>query len=431
MARARIEIGVFFIDLILCALGCLLLVMIAQLASQRAPEWDSKALVVNASFAATPRGFKGNRVRVYWTLYDPEGQEVAASRTVVVLPKSRATAPGDDLTFLVPEAMIGRWRLTFQVVAEAKQLQDFVKRELKPSRLDPIVEGYQAYYKKYLDLKAKGRRLRESDIYELVKKRQGFVGKLGVRFGGMNVPLEDDEPVVVYIRLRTALMIWDLLRLSPDGELGINGQGVADWRARVRAIEKELADKARQTSSLWWGFFRGLLIDVGRVDLWTSTLLGARDPSLRQRLRTRVEDLDDLVIRHPMARVENYREGACFLWVSRLIDIRSRLESEGLEDPLTGPVKDGLLELKKRYGERQRLIQILLAECEVAADIKHEVELAAVVRWGDERWPDNRQGPPNEPHRFKIPLDVLGSEHDLLTFMIDGGDSKLRVRTSP
>lgn len=129
--RQKTDTGMAFLDLMLCTIGCTLMIFAAQIPQTRGGGrgWDDRPLVVHAAAFGEPTAYRDGRLRFRWEL-TPVGKTGSA---VIAIP-AEETQPSEEMTFFVPEAEFGDFQLSVTIAAEPTDVGRAV-RDLERAKL--------------------------------------------------------------------------------------------------------------------------------------------------------------------------------------------------------------------------------------------------------------------------------------------------------
>lgn len=386
------------LDLMLCTIGCTLLIFASQLGQPRSKGrgWDDRPLVVSARAAASPYAYAGQQITFHWRLTRlgagttaPGGQS-----RVLVVPPAGETANQRPVLFAVPEAEFGGWELSLAVAAELENyeqlLADLRPEELyqsAPTSIQEAVAAYRRAYASYLRLREEAgppgpsaRRFLE-ELKGLKLKLEALTRPL--TGGGLRRYYQE---VDYYLLYRLAVM-----------------RAAADRGARAPDVDRVLADVSADllTDSplhkLRWGVrveeqLRGAALDP---DPWAGL-------TAELKARGRVEPSG------------SPRDASYMAYVNELIRQRARREhpaasraGDAYESQVDGYLANRGAAVRRAVENRDLLVLLIaqeLQELVKAADRAVVVHLG--VAWGDTRWPaaapaaDCGQGQALEPLRF-------------------------------
>jgi hypothetical protein len=383
------DTGMAFLDLMLCAIGCALMIFTAQIPQSRGRGrgWDDKPLVVYAQASGMPELFLDGRLGFRWELQREGG--LAGQGTVV--PADGSTANGSWVTFVVPEAEFGRWTLALTVVADrggAGGIVEEINRAGVPLTHEIAdLKSHLLLYQRYLTL-----RQQRADRDELSAFRAAVKPPIAESHGGLDLGEARGE-VTKYLRYRQLVMQAALAaRFGP---------------AEAREHEAELDELVDSLKGP---------VPEPRLDRVRLGILAEEELRLEPHrpgphwaaLTKTIADIKTFPAK------DGWRNGWYIAYLNEFIRLRARQEhgiGEGTPDavkdyaePLGSSYKEGLAKTAE-LGCNDLLFRILAEEIRALSEGDPLITVHYGVAWGDNRWPDS-PGPPDD----ELPPPVFSAQ---------------------
>jgi hypothetical protein len=373
-----------FLDLMLCAIGCALMIFTAQIPQPRGRGrgWDDRPLVIHAH-ATGPRN-----ARYTWELSregGDKGPRAGGAATVTVTPAGRETENGQSVLFVVPEAEFGRWKLSVTARTAPNGLESLVG-ELRGSgvlspRADKALDAHKAAYARYLALvggRAPSDKL-EALLSDLRAAAQGPAAEVSTGFG-----ITEARPHAnAYLKARRLLMQAVILeKLYPGPPNAERLRAEQELKAHLAGLEAAARRGGAPSVVL------GLLVDAE-----------LRDPGARRDGKA-WRDLNDALARQTRRPTTTPVPNETYLaYISELIRLRA------VEEHLTAEDKDRLPDYRPRLsnykdffkatlaeGRSDPLLWIVAGELESLGQGDVPVEARYGVVWGDKKYPAVAEG---------------------------------------
>jgi hypothetical protein len=423
-----------FVDLMLCAVGCGLIIFVGMLVHPhgRGGGWHDKPLLIQSEAEAGPvfGGF-----HCTWSL-KRVGEAAGVSAGVArpeSYPEDRMTVNRQLVLFVVPEAEFGSWSLSLVAKAEmdhAGNLARLVPRQA--SRTDFIsprdasfCDSYEQMYRRYLGV-LRPNASRESRVDLLQDLQQARWQDIHFIATGSSTKARDD--VAAYLEFRRRAMIAQVAaRLRPEF--------AAHRQLALTALEPYRNPPAEGDYSPEIHYSRRNLVFAFAFDY---ALLQAPDERAPPEAG-RVLDAE-LVKTAPGPRMSGQRRAEGFyIWRNELIRWRALLEQEKTHQPPAGTDYRKNLEAVFAAAPKDFVCQLVLAELRALTGGEQSFVVRLRVRWG------YRQGvlagagaqSTNDPVfdddwltvRF-LPKD-LGGEVPVATIVLDRDHTDARIMVGP
>lgn len=438
--------GTSLMDLVLCAVGCMLLLFIIQIAAPRAPGRDTRPFVVTTcGFVPDPtrRGAAGFR----WELVGPDGVPVSPGlpEGAAVQPRGAATrGPDQRALFLIPEAATGTWTLRVVVDYPEADLDPVFREPLlrPPQRDNPAWESYFAALRAYRAPTAAAPELAGYDQFE---KLLAAVDPDGIanESKAVKVNPRHDRAFEKYVGYRLlSLRAGYLGRVARAGDVPAADRDVA--RTKLRAVNDEIATFVERVKpeagnrgefwSLWLGLRadeecrtareRSDRADDAHVPLVERAGWDALDAELKQlELPLGVGGQDYTSSReYVLARTDWIRWRGAFEYAAGPGYDAARKVWEG---PLLREALD--------FGRPDALLQFVAREFQVVLARDNRVRVDVGVGWGDAGWPARSGGGRVTPFTGVIALQPgdTGRALNLLEIVLDRGRDGPEVHPAP
>lgn len=392
-------------DLVLCAVGCMLVFFVIQIIAPRAPGRDDRPLVVSArAFALDPT----KQTRFRWRLICPDGRVVAQSQPTgaSVHPIDLSTSGRQSILFTIPEPQYGDWALQAIAETEFENVDPVFQGALVEHSND---KGFTSEWQKYFRALNSYHSVRAATIrmddYRRFEELLETIDPAKIAIANINTHHQRrDSELERYVKYRVlCLRAGFLKRILAEQSLSENDSVQArEWFTNVEAEIVRVLDaiKSHGEQTKIGGDFEPYRAKQ------LSLALEADEESRRARagtpdgkvatmaIRPRWEALDDELktITPPLKT-----GGAIYYKAVKYFPLRSDwIRWRGAFDydisPGSTPIKRRLLQEALEFGREDPFMRFIVEEFRIVLRRDGRIGLELGLSWGDAKWPERVAG---------------------------------------
>ena len=392
-----------FIDLITCALGYVLLLMITQMIQPKAPSWDDKPLVIAAKGDAELECFENKKVYFNWKLQKPDknyfGNIVEEKKSI--LPKSEITESGKDMTYVSPDSQLGEWKLYCTVDAKEKFDLQEIPRIIFPKDYEKDFENYENIYKKFITKFLRNDDISPSSLKEIHNELKIFIEKFTVIRTGFEIPKPRYDEKLHFLCIRLFQMNEQILKKMLSFEITAKENSEISKELEYARLEIENYIRIAKLDSLYKKVFRIGLDSDGNVTIPT-------------------EDIDKL---EKFDLVPNNGESYDMARYGLIAMRISKEEGKSL------PVNSSQFPLKKlsEAGKNDTVVLTTLIEHKLLKlEVSYRLNIKLAVMWGDQTGKEEGN---IEYHNFAVNAQKLNQSLLLAKIVLKSGQIKPEITT--